>query len=45
MKGIYAVEGTTLTLCLVPEGQDRPSQLMSKAGPSELSFVLRRIEP
>jgi uncharacterized protein (TIGR03067 family) len=41
VRGIYRVEGDTLTMCWVREG-DRPKELVSKEGSGAILLVLKR---
>src|SRR5262245_33921162 len=42
LKGVYRVDGDTLTICNGPLGKDRPSDLVSKPGSGDSLFVYRR---
>jgi uncharacterized protein (TIGR03067 family) len=41
-KGIYRIEGDTLTLCWVPEGAERPKKFESESGTNVRLLVLKR---
>jgi uncharacterized protein (TIGR03067 family) len=42
MKGIYAVEGKTLRICLAKPGDERPTSFETKEGSENVSLVLKR---
>jgi uncharacterized protein (TIGR03067 family) len=44
-KGIYRLEGDTLTICGAPNGEERPTQFASKRGTRQTLFVLKRHKP
>jgi uncharacterized protein (TIGR03067 family) len=41
-KGIYALEGDSLKICL---GEKRPSEFTAKAGSGQVMYVLKRVKP
>lgn len=44
IKGIYSIEGDTLTMCLSPKKTQRPSSFESKAGSGCILLVFKRKE-
>ena len=44
LRGIYQVDGSTLTICLAPPGADRPSRLDGGVGTGCILFTYRRQE-
>jgi hypothetical protein len=45
MLGRYRVDGDVLTLCLAPDGRDRPPGLAAPAGSKALLVTLKRAKP
>lgn len=43
IKGIYALDGDTLTSCVAPSGQERPVEFASKPGSGHTLRVFKRI--
>jgi uncharacterized protein (TIGR03067 family) len=44
-KGIYRLEGDSLTICGVPNGEERPTEFTTKRGTRQTLFVLKRQKP
>jgi uncharacterized protein (TIGR03067 family) len=44
-RAIYKLEGDVLTVCGVPEGEERPKTFATKAGTMQVLFVLKRHNP
>jgi len=44
-RAIYSLEGATLKICGVPEGEERPKAFTTKPGTSQILFVLNRKSP
>jgi uncharacterized protein (TIGR03067 family) len=44
-KGIYRLEGDSLKICGVPNGEERPAEFTTKPGTKQVLFVLKRQKP
>jgi uncharacterized protein (TIGR03067 family) len=45
IKGIYKLDGNTLTSCVAEVGKDRPSEFDSKPGSGHTLRVFKRVKP
>jgi uncharacterized protein (TIGR03067 family) len=45
IKGIYKLDGDTLTSCVAEAGKDRPAEFASKAGSGHTLRVFKRVKP
>lgn len=45
IKGIYKLEGNTLTSCVAEAGKDRPSEFVSRPGSGHTLRVFKRVQP
>jgi uncharacterized protein (TIGR03067 family) len=45
IKGIYKLDGDTLTSCVAEAGKDRPSEFASKPGSGHTLRVFKRVKP
>jgi uncharacterized protein (TIGR03067 family) len=44
-KGIYRLDGDSLTICGVPNGEERPAEFATKRGTRQTLFLLKRQKP
>jgi uncharacterized protein (TIGR03067 family) len=44
-KGIFRLEGDSLTICGAPTGEERPARFTTKPGTKQVLFVLKRQKP
>ena len=45
MKGIYKIDGDTMTVCFSKPGGDRPAQFKSKEGTGQILLSYTRLKP
>jgi uncharacterized protein (TIGR03067 family) len=44
-RGIYVLEGDTLKICAVPEGEERPKEMTTDVGSQQILYVFKRQSP